>query len=59
VGSKENQRKIDRVKLTNDANIAIYLEFFSIFFCVPWVIKIKKAPIKGTNIIAESIGKFI
>ena len=59
VVSKENQRKMESNKFANDEKIAIYLEFFSTIFWFPLVAKIKKAPIKGINIIDESIGKFI
>jgi len=37
----------------------LHFEFFSMLFCFPWVVKMKIAPIRGTKIIAESIGKFI
>ena len=57
--SKENQRKIEREKFTRDVKIATYEEFFSIFFCVPCVNKIKSAPTSGININTERIGKFI
>ena len=42
-----------------DENIATYLEFLSILFGEPVVIKINKEPIRGIKIIAERIGKFI
>jgi len=57
--SKEYQRKRQRRKFTRDEKIATYFEFFSIFLEFPLVTRIKKAPIKGIKIIAESIGKFI
>ena len=57
--SNEYQRNNERKKLAIDVKIATYLEFFSTFFSGPLVIKIKKAPISGINIIAESIEKFI
>ena len=57
--SKEYQRKSERKKLAKEEKIATYLEFFSTFFCDPFVIKIKKEPISGIKIIAERIGKFI
>tara|TARA_B100001250_G_C19161534_1_gene512517 strand:- start:46 stop:363 length:318 start_codon:yes stop_codon:yes gene_type:complete len=57
--SNKYQRIIDRKKLAIEVKIATYLEFFSIFFCVPLVIKIKRAPINGMNIIDDRIGKFI
>jgi len=46
-------------KFVKEEKIATYFEFFSTFFCTPFVAKIKKAPIRGINIIAERIGKFI
>tara|TARA_B100001559_G_C16141516_1_gene457661 strand:+ start:183 stop:383 length:201 start_codon:yes stop_codon:yes gene_type:complete len=57
--SKEYQRKSESKKLTKEEKIAIYFEFFSVFFCFPCTAKIKIAPISGIKIIAESIGKFI
>ena len=57
--SKEYQRKSERRKLDIEEKIATYSEFFTIFFSLPWVIKMNKAPINGINIIAERIGKFI
>ena len=56
---KENQRKSVSIKFANEEKIAAYFEFFSTIFWGPLVKKIKKAPIKGINIIAERIGKFI
>ena len=57
--SKENQRNNDNKKFVIEVKIATYLEFFSTFLAVPLIIKIKKAPTKGINIIADKIGKFI
>ena len=57
--SKEYQRYNERKKFIREVKIATYLEFFSTFFKLPWVIKIKKAPVNGIKIIAERIGKFI
>ena len=57
--SKLIHKNMDSKKLVIEVKIATYLEFFSTFFCVPFVIKIKRAPIKGINIIADRIGKFI
>jgi hypothetical protein len=57
--SKEYQRKRPSKKFVSEEKIATYFEFFSTFFCGPLIIKIKMAPIKGINIIAERIGKFI
>ena len=59
VVSKEYQRKSERKKLDIEDKIATYLEFFTMLFSLPWVIKINKAPINGINTIAERIGKFI
>ena len=59
VGSKTYQRKSESKKFAIEEKIATYFEFFSTFFYDPLVIKIKKAPIRGINIIAERIGKFI
>ena len=56
---KEYQRKSERKKLANEEKIATRLEFCSTFIWEPLVIKIKKAPIKGINIIEDKIGKFI
>ena len=50
---------MERKKFVREEKIATYFEFFSTFFCGPLVMKIKKAPVKGINIIAERIGKFI
>ena len=57
--SKEYQRKRPSKKFVSEEKIATYFEFSSTFFCDPLVIKMKKAPIKGINITAERIGKFI
>ena len=46
-------------KFAKEVKIATCLEFFSIFFSFPLVIKINKAPINGINIIDERMGKFI
>jgi hypothetical protein len=59
VASNENQRKRDKKKLAIEEKTATYFEFVSIFFSDPFVAKIKKAPIRGINIIADKIGKFI
>ena len=56
---KKKRQKSDKKKLAKEVKIATYFEFFSTFFCDPLVIKIKRAPIRGINIIAERIGKFI
>jgi hypothetical protein len=56
---KEYQRKSERRKLASEEKIATYLEFCSTFVWEPLVIKIKKAPIKGINIIEVKIGKSI
>ena len=56
---KEDDRSYFLKKLTREEKIATYFEFFSEFFCFPCTAKIKKAPISGIKIIAESIGKFI
>ena len=57
--SNKYQRKSDRKKLNIDEKIATYLEFFSIFFSLPLVIKINKAPIVGSKIKDDIIGKLI
>ena len=57
--SKEYQRKRDSKKFVSEEKIATYFEFFSTFFCDPLVMKIKRAPVSGINIIAERMGKFI
>ena len=58
VSNKYQSNKASK-KFAKEQNIATYFEFFSTFFWEPLVMKIKKAPIKGINIIAERIGKFI
>ena len=57
--SNEYQRNKVNRKFADDEKIATYLEFFSILVWEPLVININSAPIKGINIIAERIGKFI
>ena len=57
--NSQEYTKIERKKFTRDVKIATYKEFFSIFFCVPCVNKIKSAPTSGININTERIGKFI
>ena len=57
--SKEYQRKMERKKFVREEKIATYFEFFSTLFCEPLLINTKRAPIRGINIIAERIGKFI
>jgi hypothetical protein len=59
VASKEYQRKSESKKFAKDEKIATYFEFFSTFFCEPFVTKMNRAPISGIKIIAERIGKFI
>ena len=46
-------------KFAKEEKIATCLEFFSAFLEDLLIIKIKEAPIKGINMIAERIGKFI
>ena len=50
---------MDRKKFVSDEKIATYFEFFSTVCFDPLVMKIKRAPVRGINIIAERIGKFI
>ena len=57
--SNKYQSNKESKKLAKEQNIATYFQFFSTIFWDPLVIKIKRAPIKGINIIAERIGKFI
>ena len=59
VGSNINHKYNARIKFDNEENTATYLEFFSIFFWLPFVVKINNAPISGIRIIADKIGKFI
>ena len=55
----ELPRSKDLKKFVSEEKIATYFEFFSTFLCDPFVIKTKRAPVRGINIIAERIGKFI
>tara|TARA_B100000029_G_scaffold78923_1_gene70373 strand:+ start:299 stop:466 length:168 start_codon:yes stop_codon:yes gene_type:complete len=46
-------------KFAKEVKTATFFEFFSIFFGVPLVKKIKKAPISGRKVRMDKIGKFI
>ena len=56
---KNTKEKGKVKKFAREEKIATYFEFFSTSFWTPLVNKIKTAPIRGINIIADKIGKFI